>query len=99
MKQKPSVLSAAMDSPISIENDWRTNCTLKNHKSFDFELQEPIKAFNGRLRSYLSIVGGRVVSSGAEAVDFVRRNEHIMVNRLNKILFLFVEAHSRATAR
>ena len=48
----------------------------KSHKSFDFELQEPIKAFNCRLRSYLSTMGGRVVSSGAEVVDFVRRNGH-----------------------
>jgi len=75
------VFCVAIDGPISIENTEMIGCSGIECKWVHFELQEPIKVFNGTIRSHLSKMDSLVVWSGAEDVAFVCRNGHTHFNR------------------
>ena len=61
LERRSSYYATVIDGCVYLQNDERTSCTLKNHKSFEFELQEPIKVFNGSIVSYLSNIDSLVV--------------------------------------
>ena len=61
VEQKLSHFSIVIDTTIYFKNAKMIGCSGIEYKSFNFELQEPIKAFTGRFRSYLSNIDGLVV--------------------------------------
>ena len=62
VEQKLSHFSIVIDTTIYFKNAKMIGCSGGiEYKSFNFELHEPIKAFTGRFRSYLSNIDGLVV--------------------------------------
>jgi len=61
VEQKSSHFAIVIGTTIYFKNAEMLGCSGIEYKSFDFELQEPIKAFTGRFSSYLSNMDGLVV--------------------------------------
>ena len=58
VERKLSHFAVVIDRTIYFKNAEMIGCSGIEYKSFDFELQEPIKVFTGSVRLYLSNMDG-----------------------------------------